>query len=124
MFNIRIHAIAEITPFLTSTNNTIKHGAEFAISMLSKKFDSSYIVNSVDCIKGFALFNDYSDYGSYNELWMIKNDKLSKLYSFTESQTYIDTTEAIKVSPDNDKIAVQTSTRRINSLNIIDLNNE
>lgn len=50
--------------------------------------------------------------------------KLSKLYSFTESQTYIDTTEAIKVSPDNDKIAVQTSTRRINSLNIIDLNNE
>jgi hypothetical protein len=92
--------------------------------VLSKKFDSSYIVNSVDCIKGFALFNDYSGYGSYNELWMIKNDKLSKLYSFTESQTYIDTTESIKVSPDNDKIAVQTSTRRINSLNIIDLNNE
>lgn len=122
--DIRIRAIAEITPFLSSTNNTIKHGAEFAISVLSKKFDSSYIVNGIDGIKVFALFNDYSDYGSYNELWIIKNDKLSKLYSFTESQAYIDTTETIKVSPDNDKIAVQTSTRRSNSLNIIDLNNE
>lgn len=126
--DIRIHAIAKITPFLGNANNTLRHGAEFAISVLSKKFDSPYIVNGNNDIKIFALFNDYSDYGSYNELWIIKDDKLSKLYSFTDtgigSQIYIDTTETIKLSLDNNKIAVQTSTRRSNSLNIIDLNNE
>lgn len=126
--DIRIHAIAKITPFLGNTNNTLKHGAEFAISVLSKKFDSPYIVSGNNGIKIFALFNDYSDYGSYNELWIIKDDKLSKLYSFTDtgigSQIYIDTTETIKLSPDNNKIAVQTSTRKNSSLNIIDLNNE
>lgn len=120
--DIRIHAISKIKPFLSSTNNTLKHGAEFAISVLSKKFDSPYIVNGTGDIKVFALFNDYSDYGSYNELWIIRNNKLSKLYSFTESQTYIDTTESIKVSPSKDKIAVQTCNRRSSSLNIIDLN--
>ena len=122
--DLRTHAIAKITPFLSNTNNTVKHGAEFAISVLSKKFDSHYILNGNNDIKVFALFNDYSDYGSYNELWIIKDDKLSKLYSFTGLQTYIDTTETIKLSPDNNKIAVQTSSRRSNSLNIIDLNNE
>ena len=126
--DIRTHAIAEITPFLSSTNNTIKHGAEFAISVLSKKFDSPYIVSGNNGIKIFALFNDYSDYGSYNELWIIKDDKLSKLYSFSDagigSQIYIDTTETIKLSPDNNKIAVQTSTRKSSSLNIINLNSQ
>ncbi len=120
--DIRNRAIAEITPFLKSNNNTLKKGAEFAISILSKKFDSPYIVNAMDGIKIFALFNDYSDYGSYNELWIINNDKLSKLHSFNEPQAYIDMTESIKLSPNNDKIAVQTSSRRSSSFNIIDLN--
>lgn len=126
--DIRTHAIAKITPFLSSSNNTLKHGAEFAINVLGKKFDSPYIVSGTNDIKVFALFNDYSDYGSYNELWIIKDDNLSKLYSFTDtgigSQLYIDTNETIKPSPDNNKIAVQTSTRKSSSLNIIDLNNE
>lgn len=126
--DVRIHVIAKITPFLGNANNTLRHGAEFAISVLSKKFDSPYVVSGNNDIKIFALFNDYSDYGSYNELWIIKDDKLSKLYSFTDtgigSQVYIDTTETIKLSPDNNKIAVQTSTRKSNSLNIINLNNE
>lgn len=120
--DIRIRAIDEITPFLSSTNTTLKYAAEFAISVLSKEFDNPYIVNITEGTKVFALFNDYSDYGSYNELWIIKNDKLSKLYSFTEPQTYIDRGEKIKVSPLNDKIAVQTSNRRSSWLNIIDLN--
>ena len=126
--DIRISAIAKMTPFLGDANNTLRHGAEFAISVLSKKFDSPYIVSGTKDIKVFALFNDYSDYGSYKGLWIIKDGKLSKLYSFTDtgigSQIYIDTSETIKLSPDNNKIAVQTSTRRSNSLNIIDLNNE
>ena len=123
--DIRTRAITEITPFLNSTNNTLKHGAEFAISVLSKKFDSKYIVSGANDIKIFALFNDYSDYGSFNELWIIRADKLSKLYSFRRPDvmsTHIDTTEPIKFSPDKNKIAVQTCNRRSSTLNIIDLN--
>ncbi len=122
--DIRIRAISEITPFLNSTNNTLKHGAEFAIDVLSKKFDSPYVVKAADGTKIFALFNGYSDYGSYNELWIIRDDKLSKLYSFGDDlHTYIAfTDDSIKLSPDNDKIAVQTATRRSSSFKIIDLN--
>lgn len=116
---IRSRAIVEITPFLKNDNNTIKHGAEFAISVLSKNFDSPHIVKGADDIKIFTLFNNYSDYGSYHEIWMIKNDKLSKFYSFTESHMYI---QLIKLSPNKSKIAVQTSTRRSNSFHIIDIN--
>lgn len=122
--DVRIRAISEITPFLNSTNNTLKHGAEFAIDVLSKKFDSPYVVKAADGTKIFALFNGYSDYGSYNELWIIRDDKLSKLYSFVDDlHTYIAfTDDSIKLSPGNDKIAVQTATRRSSSFKIIDLN--
>lgn len=118
---IRAKAINEITPFLSSPNNTLRNSAEFAVSVLNKKFDSKYIISAVDDIKIFALFNDYSDYGSYNELWMIKNDELTKLHSFEDPQTYINATEPITLSPGRDKIAVTTSSRRSNSINIIDL---
>lgn len=119
--DIRIKAIDEINPFLNSTNNTLKKGAEFAVDVLSKKFDSPYIVHAMDDIKIFAIFNDYSDYGSYNELWIIRDDKLSKLHSFKNLQAYINTGEPIKLSPNKDKIIVQTSSRRSGSINIIDL---
>ncbi len=119
--DIRIKAIDEISPFLNNRNNTLKKAAEFAVDVLSKKFDRPYIVHAMDDIKIFAIFNDYSDYGSYNELWIIRDDKLSKLHSFKNLQTYIDTGEPIKLSPNKDKITVQTSSRRSSSINIIDL---
>ena len=119
--DIRTRAIDEITPFLNSANKTLQNGALFAISVLGKKFDSPYIVSAVDDIKIFALFNNYSDYGSYNELWIIRDNKLSKLHSFNGIQAYIDMEEPIKLSPEKDKIAVTTSSRRSSSLNIIDL---
>ena len=119
--DIRIKAIDEISPFLNNRNNTLKKAAEFTVDVLSKKFDSPYIVHAMDDIKIFAIFNDYSDYGSYNELWIIRDDKLSKLHSFNNLQVYIDTGEPIKLSPNRDKITVQTSSRRSSSINIIDL---
>lgn len=118
---IRTKAIDEIEPFLNSTNNTIKKSAQFAIDVLSREFKSSYIVHAIDDIKIFTIFNDYSDYGSYNELWTISNDKLSKLHSFKNPQVYINTGKPIKVSPNKDKITVETSSRRSSSINIIDL---
>ena len=121
--DIRTRAIDEITPFLNSVNETIKGGSEFAISVLSKTFNSPFIVNADGGIKVFALFNNYSDYGSYNELWMIKDDKLAKLHSFTGLSHYIYSSEPIKLSPNKDKIAVMTCSRRSVSINIIDLNN-
>ena len=120
--DIRARAIDEIRPFLNSKNKTLKDGAQFAISVLDKKFDSPYIVSGIDGIKVFHLFNNYSDYGSYNKLWMMKDDKLSRLHSFNGIQAYIDMEEPIKLSPQKDKIAVRTSSRKSSSLNIIDLN--
>ena len=117
--DIRTRAIAAITPFLKSTCDKIRDGAEFAISVLSKKFDSPYIINGADGVKIFTLFNNYSDYGSYHRIWIIKDGKLSEFYSYKDSHMYID---AIIISPDKDKIAVKTNTRITGSYNIIDLN--
>jgi hypothetical protein len=118
---IKARAIGKIEPFMENTNNTIADGAKFAISVLTKEFDNPYIINIDENTRIFTLFNDYSDYGSYNELWIIKHDKLSKLYSFSGRQTYVDGSEKIQVSPLGDKIAVQTSSRISSSINIIDL---
>ena len=124
--DIRERALMEIEPFLNSANETIKQGAEFAIDVLSKNFNNHYIL---DAGGGgsyiFSLFNDYSDYGSYNELWMVKDDILTKLYSFDSSglSEYIDTSEPMRLSPGKDKLAVQTCSRRSSSVNIINLSN-
>ena len=126
--DIRIRAIEEISPFLGSSNNSLRQGAEFALSVLNKKFDNPYIIRGKNNTKIFALFNNYSDYGSYQELWIIKNDKLSKLHSFIDtgigSQLYIDANEPMKLSLSQNKLAVKISTRRSNSLYIFDLYSE
>lgn len=121
---LRMHAISEIRPFLNDGNDTIKQGAEFAMSVLNKKFDSPYIAHGADGVKVFALFNDYSDYGSHNELWIIKDDILSKLYSYKEPSMgfFIDKNEPMVFSPEKDKIAVQTCNRTNSSVNIVDVN--
>ena len=126
--DIRIRAIEEISPFLGSSNNSLRQGAEFALSVLNKKFDNPYIIRGKNNTQIFALFNNYSDYGSYQELWIIKNDKLSKLHSFIDtgigSQLYIDANEPMKLSLSQNKLAVKISTRRSNSLYIFDLYSE
>lgn len=126
--DIRIRAIEEISPFLGSSNNSLRQGAEFALSVLNKKFDNPYIIRSKNNTKIFALFNNYSDYDSYQELWIIKSDKLSKLHSFTDtgigSQLYIDANEPMKLSLSQNKLALKISTRRSNSLYIFDLYSE
>ena len=126
--DIRIRAIEEISPFLGSSNNSLRQGAEFALSVLNKKFDNPYIIRGKNNTKIFALFNNYSDYGSYQELWIIKNDKLSKLHSFIDtgigSQLYIDANEPMKLSLSQNKLALKISTRRSNSLYIFDLYSE
>lgn len=118
---IKNRAISEITPFIHSTNETIKNGAEFVISVLSSKGDNKYITNCDNGTKIFTLFNDYSDYGSFNELWMLKDNKISKLYSFTKPSMYI---KSILISPNKDKIAVQTQSNKSQYINIIDLNSK
>jgi len=116
---IRARAIKEITPFLASRNETVKDGAEFALSVLNEKFDGPYILNVAGGARVFALCNNYSDYGSLNELWIIKRGKLTKLCSFSGISHYIDRFEPIRLSPDNRKIAVQTCSRRSTSINVV-----
>ena len=117
--DMRLHALSEITPFLDSANETIRGGAEFAVSVLGKKFDSPYVLHCAGGAKVFALFNGYSDYGSYNELFVVEGGALSSLRAFSgENSQYI---ESVELSPGRDRLAVKTSTRRSNSLYIIDL---
>ncbi len=115
---IKKRAVTEITPLLNAANEKIKRAAQFAVNVLNGKNDDKYIITCAGDVKVFTLFNEYSDYGSHNELWMIKDNKLSKLYSFSGSSMYIN---SIWLSPDKDKIAVGTASNKSQFINIIDI---
>ena len=65
----------------------------------------------------FTLFNDYSDYGSYNELWRIKEGNLEKYFSFSNPSMYI---KEIFLSPDRKLMAVNTCSNKSEYIFIID----
>ncbi len=115
---IRKEAIEKITPFLNHQETKLVDAATFALSILNKTFDDSRIVLMANGAVVFTLFNDYSDYGSYNEIWMIKDDKLSKLISFDNPKMYIN---QIIPSPDQKLFAVTTSSNKSNYVIIWDL---
>lgn len=115
--DIKKRAINEIGPFLNSENEKLKRAAQFAVNVLEGKSDDKYIISCAGNVKVFALFNEYSDYGSCNELWMIKADKLSRLYAFDGASMYIN---AMWLSPDKEKLAVRTVSNKSSYINIID----
>jgi hypothetical protein len=119
---VKARAIEEIAPLLNDEYEKVKDGAGFALSVLSGRFDSPYIINAGRGVRVFSLFNYYADYGSHNELWIIKGGALSKLYTFTGPLShYIDYKEPMRLSPDKSKLAVLTCSRRSSSVNVIDL---
>lgn len=115
---VRKEAIEKITPFLTHQEAKLVDAATFALSVLNKTFDDSRIIHMADGTIVFTLFNDYSDYGSYNEIWMVKEDELSKLTSFDNPKMYIN---QIIPSPDKKLIAVMTSSNKSSYVIIWDL---
>lgn len=97
-------ALEAVRPFLSSENTHLAEAAEFAVSILSNTFDNPNVYPFHDNSYLFTLFNNYSDYGSYNEIWIIKEEHMDLYRSFDDPYTYVN---SILVSPDQEKVAIE-----------------
>lgn len=114
---LRGEALKAIEPFITSNNAKIAESAAFATDILSQKYESPFIYELNDGSIVFTLFNNYSDYGSQNVLWRIKNNQLEEYLSFSKPSMYI---KQIIPSPDRKLIAVVTCSNKSEFVQIID----
>lgn len=114
---LRGEALKAIEPFITSNNAKIAESAAFATDILSQKYESPFIYKLNDESIVFTLFNNYSDYGSQNVLWRIKNNQLEEYLSFSKPSMYI---KQIILSPDRKLIAVVTCSNKSEFVQIID----
>ncbi|MFD2114601.1 hypothetical protein ACFSTH_03360 [Paenibacillus yanchengensis] len=115
---LREKALHELQPFLEHENQKITDAAAFAIDILSKSFESPYIVHLEDGSKMFTLFNNYSDYGSQNVLWRIKDNVLEEYFHFSATAMYI---REIIPSPDRRSIAVVMNSNKSDFISIINV---
>lgn len=115
--NLREKALKAIEPLMKSNTEKIADAATFAVDILSKKYESPFIYNLADGSKVFTLFNNYSDYGSQNVLWRIKDNELEQYLSFSKPSMYI---KQIIPSPDQKLIAVVTCSNKSEFIQIID----
>ncbi len=118
--DIRHRAVSAITPFLESEEPKLRDAAAFALSILKKTYDHPNLYHMADGSVIFTLFQDYSDYGSYNELWRVQNDELSRIMTFSKPSMYI---TSITPSPDREKVAVATGSNKSSYLVVFDLEN-
>lgn len=66
----------------------------------------------------FALFNNYSDYGTQNVLWRIQDDVLEPYFSFAAPSMYI---KEILPSPDRKLLAVVTGSNKSEFVQILNV---
>ncbi|MBP2110350.1 hypothetical protein [Paenibacillus silagei] len=114
----REQALKKLQPFLTDDSPRIAESAAFAIDVLSKSYRSPYLHKMADGSIIFALFNNYSDYGTQNVLWRIKDDVLEPYFSFAAPSMYI---KEILPSPDRKLLAVVTSSNKSEFVQILDV---
>ncbi|WP_214627693.1 hypothetical protein [Paenibacillus agaridevorans] len=115
---MRENVLKEIQPFVVSENKKIADAAAFAVDILSKTYESPYIVKSADGSIIFTLFNNYSDYGSQNVLWRIKDNVLEEFLNFDTPSMYI---KKIIPSPDHKLIAIVTCSNKSEFVQIYDV---
>ncbi|MEK5468914.1 hypothetical protein MKY64_28370 [Paenibacillus sp. FSL R7-0210] len=111
-------ALQKLQPFLTSDSAKIAESAAFATDILSKSYQSPYLYKMADGSIIFALFNNYSDYGTQNVLWRIKDDVLEPYFSFAAPSMYI---KELLPSPDRKLLAVVTSSNKSEFVQILDV---
>ncbi|WP_019914622.1 hypothetical protein [Paenibacillus sp. HW567] len=111
-------ALKELRPFLVNDNKKIADAAAFAVDILSKSYRSPYVFKLADKSIVFTLFNNYSDYGSQNVLWRIKDDVLESYFSFSAPSMYI---KEIIPSPDQKLIAVVTCSNKSEFVQIMNV---
>ncbi len=115
---IREKAITAITPFSKSKEKKLAQAAQFALAILTGKYNSEKIYKMYDGSIFFTLFNNYSDYGSDNRLWRIKDGVLECYVEYSKPSMYI---TDMFVSPDGKKIAVATCSNKSSYLTIYDM---
>lgn len=115
---VRERALKELQPFVTSENPKIADAAVFAIDVLSQSYQSPYIYKLADGSRIFTLFNNYSDYGSHNVLWRIKDNMLKEYTSFSSPSMYI---REIIPSPNGRLVAIVTCSNKSDFIQIIDV---
>ncbi|MGE7614709.1 hypothetical protein [Paenibacillus sp. NPDC101420] len=112
---LRVKALKELQPFIKNENQKIADAAAFAVDILSKSYRSPYIVKLADGSMIFTLFNNYSDYGSQNVIWRIKDNVLKEYLSFSAPSMYI---TKITPSPNHKLIAIVTCSNKSNFVQI------
>lgn len=115
---LRERALKELQPFLTSDNPKIADAAAFSIDILSQSYQSPYIYKLSDGSMIFTLFNNYSDYGSHNVLWRIKDNVLKEYTSFASPSMYI---RKIIPSPNGRLVAIVTCSNKSDFVQIINI---
>ncbi len=100
---LRARAVQELQPFLSNPEHKLAEAAAFALDILEQRFESPLLCKMADGSIFFTLFNDYSDYGSYNQLWRIKDGRLESYITFFDPMMYI--TDLLP-SPDGKLLAV------------------
>lgn len=115
---MREKALKELQPFLQNDNQKIADAAAFAVDILSKSYESPYITKLADGSMIFTLFNHYSDYGSQNVLWRIKDNVLEEYLSFSAPAMYV---AEIISSPDQRLVAVVTRSNKSDFVQIINV---
>lgn len=116
--SMREKALRAIQPFVTNENEKIADAAAFAVDILSQSYQNPNIYSMADGSKVFTLFHNYSDYGSQNVIWRIQDNKLEKIFSYSEPSMYI---REIVVSPDQKLLAVITNSNKSEFLNVINV---
>ena len=111
-------ALEKLQPFLTDDSPRIAESAAFATDVLSKSYRSPYLHKMADGSILFALFNNYSDYGTQNVLWRIKNDVLEPYFSFAAPSMYI---KELLPSPDRKLLAVVTRSNKSEFVQIMNV---
>jgi hypothetical protein len=112
---LRVKALKELQPFIKNENQKIADAAAFAVDILSKSYRSPYIVKLADGSMIFTLFNNYSDYGSQNVIWRIKDNVLKEHLSFSAPSMYV---TKIIPSPNHKLVAIVTCSNKSNFVQI------
>ena len=103
---------------MESSTEKIADAATFAVDILSKTYESPYLYKLADGSIVFTLFNQYSDYGSHNVLWRIKDDVLTECMHYSNPSMYI---KEIVPSVNGKLIAVVTCSNKSEFIQVMDL---
>lgn len=113
---LRARAAQALQSFLSNPEPKLAEAAAFALDILEQRFESPLLCKMADGSIFFTLFNDYSDYGSYNQLWRIKDGRLESYITFFDPMMYI--TDLLP-SPDGKLLAVSLCSNKSNFVVVI-----